>query len=95
MGGKTSLAPEAEGLNLKTLFSRTLTDICLNNQYTIQNLKHYRRFGKYSCVFSVAPLCIVKLPPTPTKSTDINNSLLLFPSEGSALGPKIALEKYN
>lgn len=38
-GGKTSLAPEAEGSNFKTLLLLTFTDICLNNQYNIHNLK--------------------------------------------------------
>lgn len=38
MGGKTSLAPEAKGSNFKTLLLLTLTDICLNNQYTVHNL---------------------------------------------------------
>lgn len=80
MGGKTSLTPEAEVLNFKKLLSfhsHLLIYVSITNILCRIWSRHSRGFEKYSCVFSVAPLCIVKLPPTLTKSADINQSFVV------------------
>lgn len=88
MRDKPSLTPTAVASNFKTLLyfhPQLLIYVWIAAiLYGIWK-RHSRRFGKYSCIFSVTPLYIVNLPLTPTKSTDNNRSLLLLASESFPL----------